>query len=194
MSAQAADFDMPSAEIIRWTAPGFARTREPEPEIPKPPSVEDLQALEKAAYEEGFARGHEEGMASGQADVRRMIAQIEGILDGFTRPLARLDGEVADALGDLSVRIAGVLLGRAYEADPTLLADLVREARSGWGVENNIYQLYHRGYVAVKGGAQDCPYTYMRDMAAGTYQLPWTVEVTDGTSCGFDAPTRSYKA
>ena len=72
--------------------------------------------------------------------------------------------------------------------------DLVREARSGWGVENNIYQLYHRGYVAVKGGAQDCPYTYMRDMAAGTYQLPWTVEVTDGTSCGFDAPTRSYKA
>ena len=44
MSAQAAD--MPSAEIIRWTAPGFARTREPEPEIPKPPSVEDLQALE----------------------------------------------------------------------------------------------------------------------------------------------------
>jgi formamidase len=37
-------------------------------------------------------------------------------------------------------------------------------------VENNIYQLYHRGYVAVKGGAQDCPYTYMHDMAAG--QVP----------------------
>ncbi|WP_096699098.1 formamidase [Polaromonas sp. AER18D-145] len=72
--------------------------------------------------------------------------------------------------------------------------DLVREARSGWGVENNLYQLYHRGYVAVKGGAQDCPYTYMRDMMDGTYQLPWTVEVTDGTSCGFEAPTRSYKA
>jgi len=72
--------------------------------------------------------------------------------------------------------------------------DLVREARSGWGVENNLYQLYHRGYVAVKGGAQDCPYTYMRDMMDGSYRLPWTVEVTDGTSCGFEAPTRSYKA
>ncbi|MDB5569485.1 MAG: Nitrilase/cyanide hydratase and apolipoprotein N-acyltransferase, partial [Hyphomicrobiales bacterium] len=36
-----------------------------------------------------------------------------------------------------------------------LRPDLVREARTGWGVENNIYQLYHRGYVAVKGGAQD---------------------------------------
>ena len=71
--------------------------------------------------------------------------------------------------------------------------DLVREARSGWGVENNIYQLYHRGYVAVKGGAQDCPYTYMHDMAAGRYQLPWSVQVTDGTSCGFAPPTRGYR-
>ncbi|MDP2451157.1 MAG: formamidase [Polaromonas sp.] len=71
--------------------------------------------------------------------------------------------------------------------------DLVREARSGWGVENNIYQLYHRGYVAVKGGAQDCPYTYMHDMAAGTYRLPWKVNVTDGSSCGFAPPTRSYQ-
>jgi formamidase len=74
-----------------------------------------------------------------------------------------------------------------------LRPDLVREARSGWGVENNIYQLYHRGYVAVKGGAQDCPYTYMHAMAAGTYQLPWGVQVTDGTSCGFAPPTRNYK-
>lgn len=73
--------------------------------------------------------------------------------------------------------------------------DLVREARIGWGVENNIYQLGHRAYVAVKGGAQDCPYTYMTDMAAGQYQLPWEdlVQVTDGTPCGFDAPTRTYK-
>jgi formamidase len=75
-----------------------------------------------------------------------------------------------------------------------LRPDLVREARSGWGVENNIYQLYHRGYVAVKGGAQDCPYTYMQDMAAGRYKLPWSVAVTDGTSCGFAPPTRSYGA
>src|SRR6201998_2071861 len=71
--------------------------------------------------------------------------------------------------------------------------DLVREARINWGVENNIYQLYHRGYVAVKGGAQDCPYTYMRDMAAGRYQLPWPVEVTDGRGFGFAPPVRPYK-
>ncbi len=61
-------------------------------------------------------------------------------------------------------------------------------------MENNIYQFAHRGYVAVKGGAGDCPYTYMRDLAAGTYRLPWEneVAVTDGTDFGFAKPDRSY--
>jgi formamidase len=72
--------------------------------------------------------------------------------------------------------------------------DLVREARLGWGVENNPYQFGHRGYVAVKGGAQDCPYTYMEDLVAGKYVLPWEDDVVhvDGTSCGFDPPTARY--
>ena len=75
-----------------------------------------------------------------------------------------------------------------------LRPDLVREARARWGVENNPYQLFHRGYVAVKGGAQDCPYTFMQDMVAGTYRLPWEDEVvhTDGAACGFAPPTRDY--
>ena len=73
--------------------------------------------------------------------------------------------------------------------------DLVREARLHWSVENNIYQFGHRGYVAVKGGAKDCPYTYMQDLVNGNYRLPWEDGVIhkDGTSCGFDAPTREYQ-
>ena len=72
--------------------------------------------------------------------------------------------------------------------------DLVREARRSWGVENNIYQFGHRGYVAVRGGARDCPYTFMKDLVEERYQLPWESEVehTDGTSCGFAKPTRDY--
>jgi formamidase len=74
--------------------------------------------------------------------------------------------------------------------------DLVREARLHWGVENNPYQLWHRGYVAVKGGAQDCPYTFMHDMVAGRFRLPWESDVvhTDGSSCGFAAPSREHDA
>lgn len=73
---------------------------------------------------------------------------------------------------------------------------LAQEARRIWGVENNIYQLAHRGYVAVKGGATDCPYTYMQDLVGGRYRLPWEDEIVhkDGSSYGFPAPTRMYEA
>ena len=106
-----------------------------------------------------------------------------------------------DSMGEgMIVNFDGTVLahGTTGRADEIITAevrpDLVREARTGWGVENNIYQLWHRGYVAVKGGAMDCPYTFMRDMVAGTYRLPWedAVTVTDGTSCGFPAPTRRF--
>ncbi|MFN4128838.1 MAG: hypothetical protein ACK4GC_03345 [Paracoccaceae bacterium] len=35
------------------------------------------------------------------------------------------------------------------------------------------YQFGHRGYVAVKGGAQDSPNTDMTDLAVEAYRLPW---------------------
>lgn len=91
--------------------------------------------------------------------------------------------------------IAHGLTGRADEIiTAEVRPDLVREARAGWGVENNPYQFGHRGYVAVEGGAQDCPYTYMTDLAAGRYRLPWEdqVSVTDGSGCGFPVPTRKF--
>jgi len=105
-----------------------------------------------------------------------------------------------DSMGEgMIVDFDGTVLahGTTGRADEIITAevrpDLVREARIGWGVENNPYQFGHRGYVAVKGGAQDCPYTYMTDLAAGAYRLPWEqeVKVTDGTGFGFPKPSRS---
>ena len=106
-----------------------------------------------------------------------------------------------DSMGEgMIVNFDGSVIahGTTGRADEIITAevrpDLVREARINWGVENNIYQLWHRGYVAVKGGAMDCPYTFMQDMVGGTFRLPWEdqVKITDGTSCGFPAPTRMF--
>ena len=91
--------------------------------------------------------------------------------------------------------IAHGTTGRADEiVTAEVRPDLVREARAVWGVENNIYQLGHRGFSAVRGGAGDCPYTYMHDLAAGRYRLPWeeSVQVVDGTGCGLPEPARRY--
>lgn len=115
--------------------------------------------------------------------------------------LAGSDGTF-DSMGEgMIVDFDGTVLahGTSGRVDEIVTAevrpDLVREARANWGVENNIYQLGHRGYTAVRGGATDCPYTYMHDLVDGRYRLPWedTVQVVDGTPCGFDAPTRNYE-
>ena len=106
-----------------------------------------------------------------------------------------------DSMGEaMVVNFDGTIIahGTTGRADEIVTAevrpDLVREARAEWGVENNIYQLGHRGFSAVKGGAGDCPYTYMQDLVAGRYRLAWeeSVKVTDGTPCGLPAPTRRY--
>ena len=128
---------------VRWLAPDLAAGPRAAAEavadvpVPRPPSLEEIQAIEEAArrdgYEAGLAQGHQEGFAQGQAEVRRLAAQIEGILDNFTRPLARLEDEVSAALGELAVRIAGSLVGRAYDADPVLLSEVVGEALDAVG-------------------------------------------------------------
>lgn len=71
----------------------------------------------------------------------------------------------------------------------------VRQKRREWGVENNLFQFGHRGYVAVKNGARDCPYTYMRDLMKGDYRQAEDSEilVRDGTVCGFGIPEQTYK-
>jgi formamidase len=73
-------------------------------------------------------------------------------------------------------------------------AEEVRGRRKEWGVENNLFQFGHRGYVAVKGGAGDCPYTYMRDLLKGKYKQAKDEEVVvrDGTSCSYGKPGLEY--
>jgi formamidase len=67
--------------------------------------------------------------------------------------------------------------------------------RREWGVENNLYQSGHRGYAAVAGGAQDCPYTYMQDMVAGRYRQfgEEAVKFTGGNSGRIPKPEARYE-
>ncbi len=60
-------------------------------------------------------------------------------------------------------------------------------ARLSWGLENNIYNLGHRGYVAKPGGEHDAGLTYIKDLAAGKYKLPWEdhMKIKDGSIYGY---------
>lgn len=133
---------MTAASPMRWMPAPLdvvVSATAPEEQVPPPvpPTLEEIQAIQDAAYREGLERGlaegHAEGFAQGQAEVRRLAAQIEGILDNFSRPLDRLENEVVAALSELAVRIAGALVGRAYQTDPVLLQELATTALDAVG-------------------------------------------------------------
>lgn len=133
---------MTAASPMRWMPAPLdvvVSTTAPEEQAPPPvpPTLEEIQAIQDAAYREGLERGlaegHAEGFAQGQAEVRRLAAQMEGILDNFSRPLDRLENEVIAALSELAVRIAGALVGRAYQTDPVLLQELATTALDAVG-------------------------------------------------------------
>ena len=117
------------SNVVRWLAPDLLAQPEPvleqedafeltepdpehEPEPPlQLPTLEEIQAIQDSAEKEGFEQGHADGYGQGQAEVRRLAAQIEGILDTSAGTLVRLENEVVGALGELAVRIAGALVG-----------------------------------------------------------------------------------
>ena len=133
---------MTAASPMRWMPAPLdvvvsATAPEEQAPPPVPPTLEEIQAIQDAAYREGLERGltegHAEGFAQGQTEVRRLAAQMEGILDNFSRPLDRLENEVVAALSELAVRIAGALVGRAYQTDPVLLQELATTALDAVG-------------------------------------------------------------
>lgn len=117
------------ANATRWEMPHLTGKHR------GPPRMDEIEAIEKAARDEGFARGHSEGHAAGMNEARRIASQIEGLLDNFARPLAQLDSEVEALLGELAARIAGALVGHAYHVEPALLAELVEQSLSVLGSE-----------------------------------------------------------
>ncbi len=131
MSVPEPDF----AKAIRWELPELSSRQK------APPSLEEIEGIEKAARDEGYARGHAEGHAAGMNEARKIASQIEGLLDSFVRPVALLDAEVEALLSELAVRIAGALLGQAYQADPSLLAGLVEQSLALLGSERRNVEL-----------------------------------------------------
>ncbi len=127
---------------VLWEAPAFGGN--------SPLAVADLEEIERAARDEGFTRGHADGFAQGQTDVRRLIARMEGLVDAFSRPLAGLDNEIEHALAALATQIAGALVRESYRADPQKMAALVREAiASAGGIERSTEVRIHPDDLAI---------------------------------------------
>jgi len=111
--------------VQRWEAPAFGQ---PAAAAQSLHTAAQLDALERAAHEEGFARGHADGYAAGAADARNAAQRLQQLLEHCARPLAELDGEVEQALVELALQAARRLVQREYQFDPGLMTGAVHEA------------------------------------------------------------------
>ncbi|MCC7122076.1 MAG: flagellar assembly protein FliH [Gammaproteobacteria bacterium] len=98
----------------------------------KVPTAEELEALQRAAHEEGFregfADGRQRGYASGEAAVKAQLDALQGIVLQLAEPLEKVDDAVVQAVSDLAVLIARHLVRRELKANPGEVVGVVRES------------------------------------------------------------------
>lgn len=121
----------PAAEpspIAEPTESSVEVASEPTSQPPQPavslPTAEDIERLHREAQAAGYADGHREGLAAGEA----VVARLATLLDNLQQALATIDQGVADQLLVLAVEIANQVLRQSLRLQPELLLPIVREA------------------------------------------------------------------
>ena len=87
-----------------------------------------LEELQKAAYEEAFAKGHAEGLAAGAEEIRKRGERYDELLRALCEPFDRLDESVEKQLVELATTLVRQLFRREIRLDPTHIIGVVREA------------------------------------------------------------------
>jgi len=138
-------------KVIRGEEGTISRWQPPEVDVPPVPAkpkeepaeqqrpgmtVAELEALQKAAYDEGFdqgradgeAKGREEGFAAGKKDAAALAVRIGKVLDTLAEPVRELDAQVEQQLTELALTIARQIIRREIAAQPGEIMGVVREA------------------------------------------------------------------
>jgi flagellar assembly protein FliH len=97
----------------------------------------ELDALEREAWDKGFAEGREAGIAAvrqeeqaGLAEIERRSRQLASILDFMAKPLADLDEQVQGQLALLAGAIARQVVRRELKINPDQIVAAIRETVS----------------------------------------------------------------
>ena len=119
----------------RKPAPGQSPEHESEPEI-KPPTLEEIEAIRAAAFEEGrgegFAAGktdgYKDGYKKGEADVRAAVTRIGQIARVLLDPIPNNDNDLEAAVLQLVENICKRVIQRELKLDSSGLRQVVTTA------------------------------------------------------------------
>lgn len=101
-----------------------------------PPTVAELDEIERLARDEGFKQGkkegyevgHREGSQAAQKRVQNCVQQVETLLATLNEPFKTLDDEVEQEMVTLIISMVRQLVRREVRSDPNQIIGVVREA------------------------------------------------------------------
>lgn len=115
----------------RWELPVMGeeqpRVEEEEAEV-EPLTAEQLEAIQKQAYEEGFEQGRKAGLQAGQKEIDATVQHLKEVVAAFAEPLKAVDSQVEEELIALAMAVARQIVRREIQQDPGQILAVVREA------------------------------------------------------------------
>jgi flagellar assembly protein FliH len=103
-------------------------------------TVDEIEAMQKQAYDEAFAQGKQEGYSEGFNEgskqgyeenvqaLQKKATEFAGLLESLSQPFKVLDAEVEKELVKLAMGIATQIIRREIKLDPGQVIAAVREA------------------------------------------------------------------
>lgn len=124
------------ADYQRWQAPHVVSVDDAKDKPYAFLTVEDIDALQKQAQQEGYkagfeqgqAAGHQAGLESGKLDVDNQLTSLRQILDTLNTPLENLDSEMERDIVALVTTVARQVIRREIKAEPEHVIGAVRAA------------------------------------------------------------------
>ncbi len=97
-------------------------------------TVAEIEDVERRAYDEAYAKGHEAGLAAAKAEQQQVLAQmksqvarLEQIMSALAEPLKDVDAQVEGELTNLALAVARQLVRRELRIDPAQVIAIIRE-------------------------------------------------------------------
>lgn len=97
-------------------------------EMVRPQTVEEIEALQKQAYEEARKAGHAEGVKQGLQEIKQKANKLQAVINFLQQPLDDIDEQVEYQLTELAMLLAKHLLKKESSVDHQHIQNLLHES------------------------------------------------------------------
>ena len=134
-----------------------------------PPTIEEIEEIRRAAYEEGFAQGlkegnekgyqeglekgqdeghqqgmeagHAEGLAVGQTEIAEQVAVWQQLMESLHNPVASVQQDLQQELVSLSVGLARAVIRQEVKTNPEIIFQALTDGLKVLPIREKAYQI-----------------------------------------------------